>query len=352
MIQKKPSFWKNLSRWLPGVIVSLVALYLVFRMASWQDLQSAFTTINPWFIVAAAIMTVLFCVARAIAWRILLDRKPTVSQTFFGINAGYLLNNLFPLRAGEIGRAVLLGQTTGLGTFHVLSTIIIERAFDLAFAALLLLSSLPLALGLDWAKPVAIITLVLVIIGLTSLFLIARNTKVVHDWIARVLGRYSLVQRFLLPYLDNMLEGLGTLTNPQMFLGAVFWIAISWLIGVLNYYIVILSIAPHAPLWWGVLIDSILAMGIAIPSAPAALGVFEASLVAALSLVGINPSTGLAYAVMMHFMQFAVTGILGMIGLLKEGRSLGSVFKAAQSQKDLPTSPSEEGLTASRSKLE
>lgn len=343
MTQENSGFWKSVSRWLPGVVISLVALYLVLRLASWQDLQTAFATINPWFIVIASVLTVIFCIARAFAWRILLEDKPTVSQTFFGINVGYLLNNLFPLRAGEIGRAVLLGQTTGLGTFHVLSTIIIERAFDLAFAALLLLSSLPLALGLDWAKPVAIITLVLVIIGLSILFLIARNTQTVHSWISRVLGRYSLVQRFILPYLDNMLEGLGSLTNPKMFLGAVFWIAFSWFIGVLNYYIVILSIAPHAPFWWGVLIDSVLAMGIAIPSAPAALGVFEASLVAALALVGIDASTALAYAVVMHFMQFAVTGILGMIGLMKEGRSLGSVFKAAQTQKEINSSPSEEG---------
>jgi glycosyltransferase 2 family protein len=343
LTQARSSLWKSVSRWLPGVVISLVALFLVFRLSSWQDIQTAFTAINPWFIAAAAVMTVLFCIARAFAWRILLDGKPTVSQTFFGINVGYLLNNLFPLRAGEIGRAVLLGQTTGLGTFHVLSTIIIERAFDLAFAALLLLSSLPLALGMDWAKPVAIITLILVIVGLSVLFLIARNTKIVHAWISGVLGRFSFIQRFLLPYLDSMLEGLGALTKPQMFFGAVFWIAVSWLIGVLNYYIVILSIAPHAPLWWGVLIDSVLAMGIAIPSAPAALGVFEASLVGALALVGIDASTGLAYAVVMHFMQFVVTGILGMIGLMKEGRSLSSVFMAAKSQKEMTSSPSEEG---------
>jgi len=339
----KSGLWKSVSRWLLGAIVSLVALFLVFRLANWQDIQSAFTAINPWIVGVAAGMTVLFCISRAIAWRILLDRKATVSQTFFGINAGYLLNNLFPLRAGEIGRAVILGQSTGLGTFHVLSTIIIERAFDLAFAALLLLSSLPLALGLDWAKPVAIITLVLVIIGLSILFLIARNTAAVHTWISRIFGRFSLVKRYLLPYLDNMLEGLGALTNPKMFLGAVFWIAVSWLIGVLNYYIVILSIIPQAPLWWGVLIDSVLAMGIAIPSAPAALGVFEASMVAALSLLGVDASIGLAYAVVMHIMQFTVTGILGMIGLMKEGRSLGSVFKATQSQKELKSFPSDEG---------
>jgi glycosyltransferase 2 family protein len=343
MTKTATSFWNKVKRWLPGVLISLVALYLVFNLANMNDLQSAFSAINPIFIGAAAIMTVLFCLTRSFAWRILLDRKATVAQTFFGINTGYLLNNLFPLRAGEIGRAVLLGQSTGLGTFHVLSTIIIERAFDLAFAALLLLSSLPLALGLTWAKPVAITTLVLVVIGITALFLIARNTAIVHNWVLKGPGRFQFIKKYLLPYLDNLLEGLGALTKPQMFLSAVFWIAVSWLVGVLNYYIVLLSINPNAPFWWGVLIDSILAMGIAIPSAPAAIGVFEASLVAALALVKIDATTALAYAVMMHFVQFAVTGILGMIGLLKEGRSLGSVFKAAQSQNEIGTSPSEEG---------
>ncbi|HEX7556453.1 MAG TPA: lysylphosphatidylglycerol synthase domain-containing protein, partial [Leptolinea sp.] len=124
MTEPKSGLWKSVSRWLPGVIISIVALFLVFRLSNWKDIQNAFSTINPLLIASAVILTVVFCICRAIAWRILLDRKPTISQTFFGINAGYLLNNLFPLRAGEIGRAVLLGQSTGLGTFHVLSTII------------------------------------------------------------------------------------------------------------------------------------------------------------------------------------------------------------------------------------
>lgn len=342
MSAEKSNLWNKAKRWLPGVLVSLIALYLVLSLANMNDLAGAFTAINPFFVAAAVICTILFCLVRAFAWRILMNRKATVGQAFFGINAGYLLNNLFPFRAGEIGRAILLGQTTKLGTFHVLSTIIIERTFDLAFAALLLLSSLPMALELSWAKPVAITTLVLVVIGITAMFLIARNTRVVHDWVIKGPGRIAFIKKHLIPYLDNLLDGLGTLTQPQMFLSAVFWIAMSWLIGVTNYYIVILSINPAAPFWWGVLIDSILAMGIAIPSAPAAIGVFEASLVAALALVGINNTVALAYAVVMHFIQFAVTGILGMIGLMKEGRSLGSVFKAAQSQKEQASSLTEE----------
>ncbi|MHC1784474.1 MAG: lysylphosphatidylglycerol synthase domain-containing protein [Anaerolineaceae bacterium] len=62
------------------------------------------------------------------------------------------------------------------------------------------------------------------------------------------------------------------------------------------------------------------------PSAPAALGVFEAALTGALSILGIDTSTGIAYAIIMHFMQFVVTGLLGFIGLAKAGKNLSSFF--------------------------
>jgi uncharacterized membrane protein YbhN (UPF0104 family) len=93
-------------------------------------------------------------------------------------------------------------------------------------------------------------------------------------------------------------------------------------------------LVPNPPFWWGIFADSILAMGIAVPSAPAALGVFEASLVGALSILGISNSSALAYAIIMHFMQFIITGILGFYAISKQGRSLRSLFSSAQLKKN------------------
>lgn len=320
------TFWQKSRRWLPGVIISGAAIFLILRLAKWQDIGTAIQSINPLVLAASFCFTILFLVTRAMAWRTILEKKASFSQTFWGLNVGYFLNNLFPLRAGEFGRAFLVGQTSGLGTMHVLSTVVIERAFDLAFAAGLMLSTLPLALQMEWAKPVSIITLVLVITGLLLLYLMARNNEKVHQWITKLGERISLVKRFVVPQLDALLRGLSVLVKPDQFLICVFWIGLSWLMGVLNYYIVVLSFAPDAPLWWGAFVDAVLAMGIAIPSAPAALGVFEAALVGALSILGINSSIGIAFAIVMHFMQFIITGILGLVGLTKEGKSLSSFF--------------------------
>ena len=168
------TIWKDIGRWLPGVVISLIALGIVIRLVNWQELLTAFASIRPLNLAVGILITVAWLLIRAAAWRILLNRQPRTGQTFRVINIGYLLNNLFPLRAGEIGRALILGKSSGLGMMHVLSTIVIERAFDLAFAAVFLLSTLPLVIGMDWVKTVAMITLALVFAGLVGLFLVAR----------------------------------------------------------------------------------------------------------------------------------------------------------------------------------
>ena len=66
-------------------------------------------------------------------------------------------------------------------------------------------------------------------------------------------------------------------------------------------------------------------MGVALPSAPAALGVFEASIVGALSILGVSAGA-LGFALLMHLFQFVITAILGIIGLIQEGRSISSLL--------------------------
>src|SRR4030042_1001940 len=77
------------------------------------------------------------------AWRRLLQDKVTRRQTFFTINEGYLLNNFLPLRLGEVGRAYLLGQNSGLGFWRVLSSILLERGLDVLLTVAMLLGALP-----------------------------------------------------------------------------------------------------------------------------------------------------------------------------------------------------------------
>ncbi len=319
--------WAGVRRWLPGLVISLIAIIVVANVIDWNELVKALTSFNPIYVALTVLATILFLLARGMAVKTLLEDKVSFRQGFFAVNIGYFLNNIFPLRMGEVGRAVMLGQASGLRTMHVLSTIIIERAFDLAIAAGLMLSTLPLALEMDWARPVAMITLAVVVAMLAAMYFAARYRDTVHNWVHWLGKRIPLIDRLLLPQMDALLRGLAVLVQPKRFLLSLFWIGLSWLIAVLEYYVLLLSLEPNAPLWWGAFVDSVLALGIAVPSAPGAIGVFEAAVVGAMSILGFTPEQGLAYAVIVHFQQWVITAVLGVYGLVSQGQSITSFFK-------------------------
>jgi uncharacterized protein (TIRG00374 family) len=336
-LPKSRTLWGNVRRWLPGVLISVVALFIVFNLASWKDLLQAFNAIQPLYIVVAVVISALSMLVRGIAWKFLLSNKPSVKTSFFIISQGYLLNNIFPLRAGEIGRAVFMGKAIKVSPFHILSSIIIERAFDLIVAATILLSTLPLALGLDWARPVGVATLVLMFALFTALYLMARFNERVHALAEKIGGRWKLFNRLVLPQVDSLLDGLSALTNLRQFLLSMFWLGLTWFFWLSVYYIMLLQIAPQAPVWWALFADSLLALGLAIPSAPAGLGVYEGTMVVALTILGIARPTALAYAIVVHFISFAVSGFFGLWGLLRERQSLSTLFSDIQIQQSKST---------------
>jgi len=332
--QTSGGLWRNTRRWLPGAIISLIALVTVFRLAHWEDLKLAFSTIQPLNLLAAVLISLVSLGTRGMAWRVLLRYRATFKKSFFIICEGYFLNYILPLRAGEIGRAVFMGQASGLSPFHVLSTIVIERAFDLAMASGLLLTTLPLVLGVTWARPVAILTMTLVIAGLFALYLVARNSQKVHGWVFRLGQRWPLVQKWVVPSLDSLLDGLGTLTRLDQFFLAVFWIVMSWVLWVSIYFVMLQPILPGFPFYRAMFMTGVLALGVAIPQAPGGLGIFEASVVATLAIFGVSPSAALAYALLMHFMQFVINSSFGFAELIRSRGSISNLFEQIQIRND------------------
>ena len=71
------------------------------------------------------IVIVLFLgtiLARAIAWRTILQEKISFPRSFWTLNEGYLFNNILPFRLGEVARAFLLNQTNRIPFWEVIST--------------------------------------------------------------------------------------------------------------------------------------------------------------------------------------------------------------------------------------
>ncbi len=309
---------------------------VVFYLADFRRLWQALRLADYRLVSLTFLLTIIWLLVRAQVWRTLLRNQATFSQVFWTVNEGYLLNNLLPFRLGEIGRAFILSRKAELSFLEVFSSIIIERVLDLAFAAGLLLFTLPLVVGADWAREAAIIASALVLGGFAALYLLARNRSWAMEKFNLLSSKIPFIGKVGKDRVAAFFDGLTILTEGRRFIIALLWLSLNWAIGILQYYVLLRAFFPEGELLWAVFTLGVLALGIAAPSSPGGLGVFELAVVGALSLFNLDPSTSLAYAITLHLNQFLVTGVLGAFGFLRDGVSLLGIYRKSRQIPETP----------------
>lgn len=315
-----------LLQWGIGIVLTAAAIFLLTRVISWDSLKSAFASISPSAVLVGVVIYLVSMGLRAWAWRTLLQNRVSLGRAWIVLCEGYFLNNILPFRLGEIGRAFLMGRRTGMGTLNTLSTIVIERAFDFAYAAALLLSSLPFALKMSWARDAAIGVLVLVVGGLVGLYLAARHRERLEAWIGGWGAKRPFIQKWVIPSLHSVLDGFSVLTRFELFAISLVALGLGWGTAVLRDWYILHSLNPAAPLWWALLAISASNLGGALPSMAASLGTFEGAATGAMVLAGATPEVGLVYAIVIHVIHLVISSILGGIGLSQEGESLKNLI--------------------------
>ena len=126
---------KFFSRMLPGILVSGIAVVILFSQIDLAATFAAFQKVQISRILLATVILILAFITRAVAWRILLQGQATLSLAFSAETIGYLLNAVLPFRLGEVGRALVLGLRTPLSFWEAFPTVVVERIFDMGFMA-------------------------------------------------------------------------------------------------------------------------------------------------------------------------------------------------------------------------
>lgn len=311
---------------IPGLLVSgaaVVALVVVADPArAFQILLSA----SPMEIVLSVVACSLGLVARAAASREFIGGRVPLGGSFAALNIGYLANNLLPLRAGEAIRSVVLGRRSGLGLVGGATAVAAERLLDVVMAATILIAALPAAgVNAGWVTPVA--AAVAAIFGVVLLSGIARHRLRIAAWLEPRLARWPRLAGKL-PDIARAFDGLA---KPGRLLRGAGWLALSWALGLTFFLLVLRAFIPEAPLSWAAFAVGVLAFGIALPSSPGAIGVYEAALVGALTLCGVPAADSLAFAVAAHGLSFAITSIFGLAALIRQVPGGGGIAGKATS---------------------
>ena len=306
---RPPARRAALRRALPllGVVVTAGFGYLAVRHVHWHDAWTAFRSSNPWWLVPALAALAAAVGLRAIRWQALFapGRRPPLGTTTRALLVGYFFNNVLPARAGEAARVVALHRSSGTSRAELAATVVVERIFDVLSLVVLFFVALPWLPHVSWTAGAAVLG---VAVGGGCLLLAAG----VALWGERPF-RLLLRPLTLLPFLAeeglaraalNLTHGLAAVRRPRVALVALAWTMLSWLALALSAWLVFvgfdLGLSPLA----GLLVVVAINLALILPSAPAAVGVFEAATVVALSAFDVPRSTALSAALVLHLLNF------------------------------------------------
>jgi len=118
----KEKLGKNIIlRWLPGILISILASFFIFKVIDINVLVNSISEIGFNNILIIVVLTLISLVARAVAWMKLLPKVKFI-DSFLLINESYLFNNLIP-RSGELVKTILFSKPASEHAFTIFSSV-------------------------------------------------------------------------------------------------------------------------------------------------------------------------------------------------------------------------------------
>lgn len=301
-------------------VVLLVSLLWTVDLAEvWRQIQK---TQWGWTLASAALAPIGLWI-RAHRWGYLFPPGSKPPALVPATMIGYMVNNILPLRAGEIVRVYVVARRWQGGFWTALATLVVERVLDSLIMILVLgtlIFLIPVPATFRWA---ATILLALDMIALAALGLLVVAPAACERLLRAATRPWpGLAERVLLVF-QRFVDGLEGIRTPGHLLPLVVWTVIVWLAPVTVAWMMLRAMHLDLP-WiaaWTVL--AFVGVGISIPAAPGYVGVFHYAAVLALEIFDVPRPAALSYALVYHASQILAITASGWVFLLREHLSLG-----------------------------
>ncbi|MCU0578702.1 MAG: flippase-like domain-containing protein [Desulfobacterota bacterium] len=320
-----------------GLALSVLFLYLFMRNVDLGELWRAFHSVN-YFYTVPVMATHLFTIwLRAVRWKTLLGpvKKIALPGLFKATAIGFMANNLFPARIGELVRAFDLGEREKISKTASLATIVVERLFD-GFAVLLLFLMVILflpfpeqstsLLSIRQIKTVGLLSLLFTLLVLTVLVLLRLHIRPVDRvvrWCLKPLPD-RLAGR-LQGLIASFVSGLEVLQRKKDLFTTMAYSLLIWSILSLGAYLLFAGFGFPLTLLDAFFVEVVLVFGVSIPSAPGFIGTFHWACAAALIFLGIEPNQAKTFSIIMWLCYFVPVTLLGLLVLWREGLTLKTI---------------------------
>jgi len=310
-----------------GYLLAALFLAWVFHGIQFGRLFENVSRIT-WPLVALGLLfdtLAYFCAA--VSWHFLLQPIGRISfiRTAQAIYAGLFLNEVLPMRVGELARAYLVSGWLGSDMLRVVPSMAIQRLFEGVWVAIGIgLTAIFVPLPRDIVRSADVLGLI-VLAGAVFfvLYVVWRRRHPLPDPAVRT-GPAGFRQR-LGGHLRNLGHGFGDIGltwKTALAFGVTFFL---FAFQAVCFWLLLTAYHIHLSFWAGAAVFLIIHFGTSLPNAPANIGAYQFFCVLGLQLFSIDKTlaTGFSFVVFI-LLTLPLLGI-GFIALGQSGLSVRSL---------------------------
>ncbi len=320
--------------WL-GVLVSAVFLWWALKGLKLEDVWQNMRTANYWWLVPSVAVYFVGVWVRTWRWDYMLRplKHIPVRRLFPVVVIGYMGNNIYPFRAGEVLRSYVLRRREDVPMSASLATVIVERVFDGLVMLVFVFAALPLApIPSEIIQSMVVWASIAFLGALIVFFVIAAVPERILRLTKWVSERF-LPKRLHAPLLDvaeKFMFGVASLRSFRNVVMIFFSSIIIWLLETAKYWFVMHAFNFEVSFFALMLMNGVVNLATTMPSAPGYIGTFDGPGIAVLVLYGVKDTIATAYTLVLHAALWLPITLLGAFFMVGEGLGWSDFGRAVQ----------------------
>ena len=327
-----------------GVLVSAGFSYYALSHLQPEKVWEALTRFQVLWLLPAVAVYFVAVLLRTYRWHYLLRHMKSVPvrRLFPVVTIGYMGNNVYPFRAGEVIRAYVLKRKENVSGSASLATIVVERIFDGLTMLTFVFAIVPFVPAARRFSTTLAVTSVIFFGALVAFFLIAsspQRTERVYSWFVNRLVPVRFQDK-VRGVLDKFLVGLQVLRRGRDLI-LIFGISIAlWLAEAGKYWFVMqgfhqagvaINVPFHALVFTTALVN--LATSIPLPTI-GYVGPFEVVGKESLMLFGVGEEVALGFMLVLHAALWLPITMLGFYYMARESISWDDLSAAQRTAEE------------------
>lgn len=302
----------------------------------WQALRGA----NYWWIIPGVAVYCVTVLIRTWRWHSMLRHiKPIPTLRLFPVVViGYMGNNVYPARAGEVLRSYVLRRNEGVAMSVSLATVVLERLFDGLVMLLFVFATLPFA-PLPPSYRTLVVGFSVIFLGALAVFfgLAARPTEFsrLYAW-----GVDRMLPAPLRPRVhglfDRFIVGLQSLRSPRELLTILLSTVLIWLGETTKYWFVMHAFPFEVSFPVLMLMTAVVNLFTTLPSSPGYVGTFDVPGIAVLVSFGVPQALATGYTLVLHVALWLPITALGAFYMLRQSVGWNDIERAAATRETEP----------------